>query len=171
VPSQRFCDQGPRAPGDSSPRPDRRGVCRWRPMRPCVGPHRPAAGHGANGRLVAEGRDIGTGFFPDADFEVFLNPAFVQERAQAARPDLEQRGFPRFRSLTEGPDCRTHRLDSGRAVAPARSDDDAIELDSADGPGDRWRDPGRLRVSRSRERCLRKPGRGTYWFCIRLSTL
>ena len=48
---------------------------------------------GAKGGLVAEGRDIGTAVFPDADLKVFLT-ATVAERARRRALDLEQRGFP-----------------------------------------------------------------------------
>ena len=48
---------------------------------------------GAKGGLVAEGRDVGTAVFPDADLKVFLT-ATVGERARRRALDLEQRGFP-----------------------------------------------------------------------------
>ncbi len=48
---------------------------------------------GQRGGLVAEGRDIGTAVFPDAECKVFLT-ATVAERARRRAADLEQRGFP-----------------------------------------------------------------------------
>ncbi len=42
---------------------------------------------------MAEGRDIGTAVFPDADLKVFLT-ATPAERARRRALDLEQRGFP-----------------------------------------------------------------------------
>jgi pantoate ligase/cytidylate kinase len=47
---------------------------------------------GQRGGLVAEGRDIGTAVFPDADLKVFLT-ASVAERARRRALDLDQRGF------------------------------------------------------------------------------
>ena len=54
---------------------------------------------GAKGGLVAEGRDIGTAVFPDAELKVFLT-ATVRS-GPAGGPDLEQRGFP-SRALRAG---------------------------------------------------------------------
>ena len=47
---------------------------------------------GRRGGLVAEGRDIGTAVFPDAELKVFLT-ATPAERARRRALDLEQRGF------------------------------------------------------------------------------
>ena len=83
---------------------------------------------GRNGGLVAEGRDIGTAVFPDADCKVFLT-ASVAERARRRAQDLGQRGFP-VPDLAELEDQiaeRDHR-DSSREVAPLRQAEDAIEL-------------------------------------------
>ena len=83
---------------------------------------------GARGGLVAEGRDIGTAVFPDADCKVFLT-ATVAERARRRAEDLRQRGFP-VPSLPEleASIAERDRLDSTRAVAPLLQADDAVEL-------------------------------------------
>lgn len=83
---------------------------------------------GARGGLVAEGRDIGTAVFPDAELKVFLT-ATVAERARRRASDLAQRGFevPTLAELEAQIAERDH-LDSSRAVAPLRQAEDAEEL-------------------------------------------
>lgn len=85
-----------------------------------------AMGH--RGGLVAEGRDIGTAVFPDAELKVFLT-ATVAERARRRAQDLAQRGFvvPPLAELEAQIAERDH-LDSTRAVAPLCRAEDAIEL-------------------------------------------
>lgn len=83
---------------------------------------------GQRGGLVAEGRDIGTAVFPDADCKVFLT-ASVAERARRRAEDLAQRGFavPPLEELEASIAERDH-LDSSRAIAPLCQADDAVEL-------------------------------------------
>jgi pantoate ligase/cytidylate kinase len=83
---------------------------------------------GERGGLVAEGRDIGTAVFPDAELKVFLT-ATVAERARRRALDLQQRGFsvPPLMELEAQIAERDH-LDSSREVAPLRQADDAVEL-------------------------------------------
>ncbi len=83
---------------------------------------------GALGGLVAEGRDIGTAVFPEAELKVFLT-ATVGERARRRALDLEARGFavPELVVL-EAQIAERDQLDSTRAVAPLLQADDAVEL-------------------------------------------
>ncbi|MCS5692379.1 bifunctional pantoate--beta-alanine ligase/(d)CMP kinase [Cyanobium sp. FGCU-6] len=83
---------------------------------------------GLRGGLVAEGRDIGTAVFPDAECKVFLT-ATVAERARRRARDLAERGFP-VPSLAELEEqiAERDRLDSTREVAPLRQAEDASEL-------------------------------------------
>ena len=83
---------------------------------------------GERGGLVAEGRDIGTAVFPDAELKVFLT-ATVAERARRRALDLQQRGFevPPLPELEAQIAERDH-LDSTREVAPLTQADDAEEL-------------------------------------------
>lgn len=83
---------------------------------------------GARGGLVAEGRDIGTAVFPDAELKVFLT-ATAAERARRRALDLAQRGFavPELAELEAQIAERDH-LDSSRAVAPLVQAADAVEL-------------------------------------------
>ncbi len=83
---------------------------------------------GARGGLVAEGRDIGTAVFPDAELKVFLT-ATVAERARRRALDLEQRGFPvPERADLEAQIAGRDHQDATRAVAPLTQADDAVEL-------------------------------------------
>ena len=83
---------------------------------------------GERGGLVAEGRDIGTAVFPDADVKVFLT-ASPEERARRRAKDLEARGHavPELSEL-EAQIVERDRLDSTREVAPLVQADDATEL-------------------------------------------
>ncbi|QPN68461.1 bifunctional pantoate--beta-alanine ligase/(d)CMP kinase [Synechococcus sp. CBW1006] len=83
---------------------------------------------GRRGGLVAEGRDIGTAVFPDAELKVFLT-ATPAERARRRALDLEQRGFavPPLAELEAQIAERDH-LDSTRAVAPLLQAEDAVAL-------------------------------------------
>jgi pantoate ligase/cytidylate kinase len=83
---------------------------------------------GVRGGLVAEGRDIGTAVYPDADLKVFLT-ATVAERACRRAKDLEQRGFavPPLTEL-EAQIAERDRQDSSRAMAPLQMASDAVEV-------------------------------------------
>ena len=83
---------------------------------------------GVQGGLVAEGRDIGTAVFPQAELKVFLT-ATSAERARRRSRDLQNRGFPvpdlaQLQAEIEERDM----LDSTRTTAPLVKADDAIEL-------------------------------------------
>lgn len=83
---------------------------------------------GARGGLVAEGRDIGTAVFPDAELKVFLT-ATPGERARRRALDLEQRGFaaPPLAELEAQILDRDHR-DASRDVAPLTRAPDAVDV-------------------------------------------
>ena len=77
---------------------------------------------------MAEGRDIGTAVFPDAELKIFLT-ATVAERARRRAADLQQRGLPvpALAQLEQEIAERDHN-DSTRAVAPLQQAEDAVEL-------------------------------------------
>jgi len=83
---------------------------------------------GSRGGLVAEGRDIGTAVFPQAECKIFLT-ATAAERARRRALDLAGRGFPvpDLEEL-EASIIERDRLDSSRAVAPLRQAEDAVEV-------------------------------------------
>jgi len=84
-----------------------------------------------NGRIVAEGRDIGTVVFPDARVKVWLD-ADPEERARrrlaetARAPAADPADLEAMKARLE----RRDRLDSTRAVAPLRPADDARRIDT-----------------------------------------
>ncbi len=83
---------------------------------------------GEDGGLVAEGRDIGTAVFPDADVKIFLT-ASPTERAKRRALDLETRGYE-FSSIEdlEQEIKERDKKDSERKIAPLKKAQDAIEL-------------------------------------------
>jgi pantoate ligase/cytidylate kinase len=83
---------------------------------------------GKRGGLVAEGRDIATAVFPDAELKVFLT-ATPEERARRRARDLQTRGHsvPALNEL-EAQIVERDRLDSTREIAPLVQAKDAVEL-------------------------------------------
>jgi CMP/dCMP kinase len=85
---------------------------------------------GAGGGIVAEGRDMGTVVFPQADFKFFLD-ATPEERARRRREQLALQG--QEIALEEILDQIKKRdyADSKRALAPLAAAADAIIVDSS----------------------------------------
>ncbi|PKN60312.1 MAG: cytidylate kinase [Deltaproteobacteria bacterium HGW-Deltaproteobacteria-11] len=84
---------------------------------------------GKNGGIIAEGRDMGTVVFPDADLKFFLD-ADVEERARRRYMELVVRGEKvDYPSLKKDLLCRD-RQDRERAVAPLKVPEGAIMVDS-----------------------------------------
>ncbi len=83
---------------------------------------------GKDGGIVAEGRDIGTAVFPDADVKIFLT-ASPTERAKRRAIDLKKRGYE-FSSIEylEQEIKERDKKDSERKIAPLKKAKDAIEL-------------------------------------------
>jgi cytidylate kinase len=80
--------------------------------------------------LVADGRDMGSVVFPDAQLKVFLT-ASAEERAQRRYKQLMEKGISaNLTDLLNDLRDRDAR-DSARAVAPLRQEDDAILLDTS----------------------------------------
>ena len=80
---------------------------------------------------MADGRDLGTVVWPDADLKVFLT-ASPEVRAQRRCDELRARGEDvSFDEVLADVRRRDH-LDSTRAVSPLRPAADAIHVDSSD---------------------------------------
>ena len=81
--------------------------------------------------LVADGRDMGSEVFPDAQFKVFLT-ASAEVRAQRRFNQLKQKGFDasiaRLLKSIQERDAR----DAGRAVSPLIAADDAVVIDTSE---------------------------------------
>jgi cytidylate kinase len=85
---------------------------------------------GRNGGIVAEGRDVGTVVFPDAEAKFFLT-ASVQVRAQRRYDEMRGRGIPAELSAILRDVEERDRRDSTREVAPLVQASDAILVDSS----------------------------------------
>jgi cytidylate kinase len=81
--------------------------------------------------VVAEGRDIGTVIFPDADLKIFLT-ASVDQRARRRHSELAATGNPATLEETRNEVIARDKQDEGRAIAPLRRADDAVLVDTSD---------------------------------------
>lgn len=79
--------------------------------------------------LVADGRDMGTVVFPDAELKVFLR-ASPEERAQRRFNQLKERGINVTLSDLIEELRERDRRDQDRAVAPLRPAEDALCIDT-----------------------------------------
>ncbi len=83
---------------------------------------------GEQGDLIAEGRDIGTNVFPNAELKIFLTATAV-ERARRRMQDLKDQGRDDIDIKQLEQDIKSRdEQDSQRAIAPLKQADDAIEL-------------------------------------------
>ncbi|KAF3887591.1 MULTISPECIES: bifunctional pantoate--beta-alanine ligase/(d)CMP kinase [Nostocales] len=83
---------------------------------------------GKKGGLVAEGRDIGTQVFPDAEVKIFLT-ASVSERARRRQEDYKRLGQPEVSlEQLERDIAERDWKDSNRKVSPLKKAADAVEI-------------------------------------------
>jgi cytidylate kinase len=80
--------------------------------------------------VVAEGRDIGTVVFPDAEVKIFLH-ASAEERARRRCAELRAAGRPADLAETLREMAERDKRDSERDLAPLRMADDALRIDSS----------------------------------------
>ena len=83
---------------------------------------------GESGGLVAEGRDIGTTVFPDAEIKIFLT-ASIDERAKRRKSDKKSKDsqeidLNKLKELIKKRDFE----DSNRKISPLIKANDAIEI-------------------------------------------
>lgn len=83
------------------------------------------------GRVVVEGRDIGTVVLPDADVKIFLT-ASAEERARRRNAQNIANGLPDEYATVLADVQRRDHLDSTRPVSPLRAADDALVVDTSD---------------------------------------
>jgi pantoate ligase/cytidylate kinase len=85
---------------------------------------------GKKGGLVAEGRDIGTHVFPDAEVKIFLT-ASVSERARRRQQDFKNQGLSQVNlEQLERDIAERDWKDSTRKVSPLQKAADAIEINT-----------------------------------------
>lgn len=84
--------------------------------------------YGEKGGIIAEGRDIGTNVFPNAELKIFLT-ASVRERARRRWQDLQNQGREDIsvEQLVKDIQKRDEQ-DSNRVIAPLKQAEDAIEI-------------------------------------------
>ena len=85
---------------------------------------------GRRGSVVAEGRDIGTVIFPEAEVKIYLD-ASAQERARRRCAELRAAGSPVGLEETQREIEERDRRDSERELAPLRKAADALAVDSS----------------------------------------
>lgn len=85
----------------------------------------------AGGRVVVEGRDIGTVVLPKADVKIFLT-ASAEERARRRNAQNISSGLPDDYAAVLADVQRRDHLDSTRAVSPLRAAEDALVVDTSD---------------------------------------
>ena len=87
-------------------------------------------GYGANSNLVADGRDMGTVVFPDADLKIYLD-ANIEIRAKRRQLELQKRGQEvNIHDLMTDILERDNK-DMRRDISPLRKADDAFTIDSS----------------------------------------
>ncbi|HWP59066.1 MAG TPA: (d)CMP kinase [Candidatus Acidoferrales bacterium] len=83
----------------------------------------------AQGKVVAEGRDMGTVVFPDAALKIYLD-ASPEERARRRVAEIRSRGGSATWETTLAETIERDERDRTRALAPLRKADDAVVIDS-----------------------------------------
>ncbi len=81
--------------------------------------------------LVADGRDMGTVVFPDAELKVFLT-ANPLERAKRRYKQLNAKGINVRFSQLEGSIAERDKRDKQRILSPLKPADDAVVIDTSD---------------------------------------
>jgi CMP/dCMP kinase len=81
--------------------------------------------------LVADGRDMGTVIFPEAELKIFLT-ASAEERAMRRYKQLKEKGFDVNLARLSAEVAARDRRDAERAVAPLRPAPGACVIDSTE---------------------------------------
>lgn len=81
------------------------------------------------GKVVMDGRDIGTHVLPDAEVKIFLT-ASIRERAERRWRELRDKGLAPDLSEMEKEIAERDQRDMNREVAPLRQAEDAVLVDT-----------------------------------------
>jgi CMP/dCMP kinase len=84
---------------------------------------------GKQGNIVAEGRDVTTVVFPNADIKFFMT-ASIEERARRRFLEFQQKKADITIEEVKANLEKRDKIDSGREVSPLRQADDAILFDN-----------------------------------------
>ncbi len=85
----------------------------------------------AAGRVVVEGRDIGTVVFPDSDVKIYLTASPEARAHRRNNQNIAEGRGDDYEAVLAAVQRRDH-LDSTRAVSPLRAADDAVVVDTSD---------------------------------------
>ncbi|TSA28803.1 MAG: (d)CMP kinase [Ignavibacteriales bacterium] len=85
---------------------------------------------GDEGNIVAEGRDVTTVVFPNADLKIFLTASIDIRTKRRLREFQDKNISITFEEVKANLEKRD-RIDSGREISPLKKADDAIELDNS----------------------------------------
>ena len=102
------------------------------------------------GGLVAEGRDMGTVVFPDADFKFYMD-ASVEVRAQRRRKELLQNGTDVPLEQLRDEIAHRDRTDIHRKAGPLKVADGAVVVDTSDMTIDEALDAVTERIQKDRK--------------------
>jgi CMP/dCMP kinase len=83
------------------------------------------------GRIVVEGRDIGTVVFPDADVKIFLTASAEARATRRNEQNIREGRGDDYEGVLEDVE-RRDRLDSTRVASPLRQADDAVVVDTSE---------------------------------------
>ena len=84
---------------------------------------------GAKGNIIAEGRDLTTIVFPDADYKFYLD-ASIKERAKRRYADLQVQNVETTIDAVEAEIAARDEKDISREHSPLQIADDAIHVDT-----------------------------------------
>jgi len=84
---------------------------------------------GEEGSIIAEGRDLTTIVFPDADFKFYLD-ASVKERAKRRFAELQAQNVDTTLEMVETEISARDAKDTSREHSPLRAAEDAIHVDT-----------------------------------------
>jgi cytidylate kinase len=84
---------------------------------------------GADGKLVAEGRDVGTVVFPHADYKFYLDASMEERTKRRLNELLEKRKPAEYQSVQKDIMARDQQ-DTTRQLSPLKIPADAIIIDS-----------------------------------------
>jgi cytidylate kinase len=86
---------------------------------------------GEKGRIVAEGRDMGTVVFPRADVKFFM-VATLEERARRRYKEMRRRGITVSMAFVREAIEKRDRRDTGRLHSPLLKADDAVLINTSE---------------------------------------
>ncbi len=84
---------------------------------------------GESNNIVAEGRDVTTVVYPNADIKIFLT-ASLDERANRRYKEYQAKNAQITIEEVKANLEKRDKIDSGRAISPLRKAEDAIEFDN-----------------------------------------